>query len=89
MKGSDEKCSASKSPLVNDVMRLLAAGAVCVVLVHHATKAAKANQERMTLENMLRGTSDFGAMCDQAYGIAKDMTLYATDNGRWNLNSSA
>jgi hypothetical protein len=30
----------------------------------------------MTLENMLRGTSDFGAMCDQAYGIRLDVNLY-------------
>jgi hypothetical protein len=29
----------------------------------------------MTLENMLRGTSDFGAMCDQAYGIRVDEHL--------------
>jgi hypothetical protein len=30
----------------------------------------------MTLENMLRGTSDFGAMCDQAYGLRVDEHLY-------------
>jgi hypothetical protein len=81
MKGSDENAAAQNRQLVNDVIALLAAGAVCVVLIHHATKAAKTNQERMTLENMLRGTSDFGAMCDQAYGIRKDMTLYANGNG--------
>ena len=51
------------------------------MLIHHATKASKANGERMTLENMLRGTGDFGAMCDQAYGIRKDMTLYSNGNG--------
>jgi len=50
-------------------------------LVHHATKSAKQNQEKMTLENMLRGTGDFGAMCDQAYGIRKDMNLYANGSG--------
>jgi len=81
MKGSDENAAAQNRQLVNDVIALLAAGAVCVVLVHHATKAAKANQERMTLENMLRGTSDFGAMCDQAYGIRKDMNLYSNGSG--------
>jgi KaiC/GvpD/RAD55 family RecA-like ATPase len=81
MKGSDENAAAQNRQLVNDVIALLAAGAVCVILVHHATKAAKTNQERMTLENMLRGTSDFGAMCDQAYGIRKDMILYANGNG--------
>jgi hypothetical protein len=81
MKGNDENAAAQNRQLVNDVIALLAAGAVCVVLVHHATKAAKANQEKMTLENMLRGSSDFGAMCDQAYGVRKDMSLYANGNG--------
>jgi hypothetical protein len=81
MKGSDENAAAQNRQLVNDVVALLAAGAVSVVLVHHATKAAKASGERMTLENMLRGTGDFGAMCDQAYGIRKDMTLYENGAG--------
>src|SRR5262249_29418554 len=45
------------------------------------TKSAKTNGEKMTLENMLRGTGDFGAMCDQAYGIRKDMNLYANGSG--------
>jgi AAA domain-containing protein len=81
MKGSDENAAAQNRQLVNDVIALLAAGAICVVLIHHATKAAKAKQERMTLENMLRGSSDLGAMCDQAYGIRKDMLLYANGAG--------
>ncbi len=81
MKGMDENAAAQNRQLVNDVISLLAAGATCVVLIHHATKAAKQKQERMSLENMLRGTSDFGAMCDQAYGIRKDMTLYANGSG--------
>jgi hypothetical protein len=81
MKSTDENAAAQNRMLVNDVISLLAAGAVAVVIVHHATKAAKQNQERMSLENMLRGTSDFGAMCDQAYGIRKDMTLYASGSG--------
>jgi hypothetical protein len=81
MKSTDENAAAQNRMLVNDVISLLAAGAVAVVIVHHATKAARQNQERMSLENMLRGTSDFGAMCDQAYGIRKDMTLYANGSG--------
>jgi hypothetical protein len=81
MKGTDENSAAQNRLLVNDVVSLLAAGAVCVVLIHHATKSAKQNQERMTLENMLRGSGDLGAMCDQAYGIRKDMTLYSNGNG--------
>ena len=35
----------------------------------------------MTLENMLPGTGDFAAMCDQVYGIRKDRTLYASGSG--------
>jgi hypothetical protein len=35
----------------------------------------------MTLENMLRGSGDLGAMTDQAYGIRKDMNLYANGSG--------
>ena len=81
MKGTDENAAAQNRQLVNDVIALLVAGAVCVVLIHHATKAAKAKRETMTLENMLRGSSDLGAMCDQAYGIRKDMGLYANGAG--------
>src|SRR6266404_4348478 len=77
MKGSDENSAAQNRLLVNDVINLLANGAVCVVLAHHATKASP--NEPMTQENMLRGTSDFAAMCDQIYGIRKDRNLY--DNG--------
>ncbi len=79
MKSADENAAAQNRQLVNDVITLLAAGAVCVVLIHHATKASR--QEAMSLENMLRGSSDLGAMCDQAYGIRKDMSLYDYGSG--------
>ena len=79
MKSADENAAAQNRQLVNDVITLLAAGAVCVVLIHHATKASR--QEAMSLENMLRGSSDLGAMCDQAYGIRKDMPLYDYGSG--------
>lgn len=79
MKSNDENAAAQNRLLVNDVIALLAAGAVTVVLVHHATKNSK--KETMTLENMLRGSSDLGAMCDQAYGIRKDDALYANGMG--------
>jgi hypothetical protein len=79
MKSTDENAAAQNRQLVNDVISLLAAGAVTVVLVHHATKASA--DSAMTLENMLRGSSDLGAMCDQAYGIRKDAALYANGAG--------
>lgn len=81
MKSGDENSAAQNRTLVNDVTALLAAGAVSVVILHHATKAAKDKRESMKLENMLRGTSDFGAMCDQAYGVRKDDALYANGAG--------
>lgn len=79
MKTNDENSAAQNQALVNDVVALQQAGAVCVVLVHHATKASA--NETMTLENMLRGTGDFAAMCDQVYGIRKDRATYANGNG--------
>jgi hypothetical protein len=51
MKGADENSAAQNRLLVNDVINLLANGAVCVVLAHHATKASP--NEPMTQENML------------------------------------
>jgi len=61
---------------VNDIVALRAAGAVSVIILHHAKKAAGEKREAMTLQNMLRGTTDFGAMCDQAHGIRMDEHLY-------------
>jgi hypothetical protein len=72
----DENSAAQNRLLVNDITALRAAGAVCVIILHHAKKSQSAKREAMTLENMLRGTSDFGAMCDQAYGIRRDEHLY-------------
>lgn len=79
MRTNDENSAAQNQALVNEVLALQQEGAVLVVLVHHATKASA--NEAMTLENMLRGTSDFAAMCDQVYGIRKDRGLYAHGNG--------
>lgn len=79
MRTNDENSSAQNQALVNEVLAIQQAGAILVVLVHHATKASA--NEAMTLENMLRGTSDFAAMCDQVYGIKKDLGLYAHGNG--------
>lgn len=79
MRGSDENSSTQNKLLVDDVVALLEAGAAAVVLIHHATKASE--RESMTLQNMLRGSSDIGAMCDQAYGIKKDDRLYASGTG--------
>jgi Bifunctional DNA primase/polymerase, N-terminal/AAA domain len=76
LQANDENSAAQNRLLVNDIIALRAAGAVCVIVLHHAKKLANEKRETMTLENMLRGTSDFGAMCDQAYGIRMDEHLY-------------
>ena len=76
LQANDENSAAQNRMLVNDVTALRAAGAPCVIILHHAKKSQTAKRETMTLDNMLRGTSDFGAMCDQAYGIRMDEHLY-------------
>jgi hypothetical protein len=76
LKSNDENSAAQNRMLVNDVIALRAAGAIAVIILHHAKKSTTEKRETMTLENMLRGTSDFGAMCDQAYGLRVDEHLY-------------
>ena len=76
LQANDENSAAQNRMLVNDITALRAAGAVCVIILHHAKKSQTTKRETMTLDNMLRGTSDFGAMCDQAYGIRMDEHLY-------------
>src|ERR1700685_3790161 len=76
LQSNDENSAAQNRLLVNDVIALRAAGAVAVIILHHAKKSTTEKRETMTLENMLRGTSDFGAMCDQALGIRMDDHLF-------------
>jgi hypothetical protein len=78
---NDENSATENRMLVNDVLALRGAGAIAVFILHHSKKAATENREAMTLENMLRGTSDFGAMCDQAYGLRLDDRLYNHGDG--------
>lgn len=81
LQANDENSAAQNRLLVNDITALRAAGAVCVIILHHAKKATNEKREAMTLQNMLRGTTDFGAMCDQAYGIRMDEHLYSRGAG--------
>jgi hypothetical protein len=76
LQANDENSAAQNRLLVNDIVSLRAAGAVCVIILHHAKKSQTTKREAMTLDNMLRGTSDFGAMCDQAYGVRMDERIY-------------
>jgi hypothetical protein len=75
----DENDAAGNKKLVDDVSTLRALGAVSVIGLHHSTKAS-ADQE-MTLENVLRGTGDIGAMADAVWAIRRDKTIYDNGNG--------
>jgi 5S rRNA maturation endonuclease (ribonuclease M5) len=74
----NESDAMDNQVLFNNVADLRAAGAVAVIALHHSPKFS-ANETQMTLENMLRGTGDFGAMADAVYGLKRDEALY--DNG--------
>jgi hypothetical protein len=80
-KSEDENSAAANKKLVDDVIALRAAGAPAVVLLHHAKKDTGKRKSKMTLENMLRGTGDLGAMCDTAYGVRRDDSLYNNGGG--------
>ena len=69
--GEENSATDNDSGLANAVFGLIRAGARAVVGIHHAPKASGKTSE-MTLENMLRGTGDFGAMCDAVYGLKND-----------------
>jgi hypothetical protein len=49
---------------------LLRHGARAIVCLHHSPKAS-GKAAFMTLENVLRGTGDFGAMCEVVWGIER------------------
>jgi AAA domain-containing protein len=70
---SEDENSArqNSSLLAADLFRLIRAGARAIVCLHHSPKYAK-EAEFMTLENVLRGTGDLGAMCDAVWGLQHD-----------------
>jgi hypothetical protein len=77
----DENSAAQNRVLVDNIIALRAAGSPCVVVLHHAKKSGKEKGEAMTLENMLRGTGDYAAMCDTVYGVRADDRLRANGSG--------
>jgi hypothetical protein len=70
---SDDENSASQNAklLASDLFQLIKWGAKAVVCLHHSPKASS-KDELMTLENVLRGTGDLGAMCDAVWGLQHD-----------------
>lgn len=77
-RSDDENSSIGNKQFADNAFMLLGLGARGVLGLHHATKASR--NEAPTLENMLRGTGDLGAICDNAFGLKRDDHLY--DNGR-------
>jgi hypothetical protein len=64
----DENDAADNQRLAQDIVALERAGARAVIAAHHSPKSFS-KETVMTLENMLRGTGDIGAMVATAWGI--------------------
>ena len=77
-RGGDEN-AAKENNLVQDSDMLRSIGAN-VLFLHHSPKATKDAAE-LTLENVLRGSGDFGAMSDFVYGFRRDEKLFAQGEG--------
>jgi hypothetical protein len=63
-----ENDSESAKAFADTLFRLLAVGARTITGAHHAPKSFSVS-DRMSLENILRGSSDIGAMLTTAWGI--------------------
>jgi hypothetical protein len=69
MGGADENnASENSAGLAEAIFKLLRLGARAVVCLHHSPKNF-AKERYMTLETALRGTGDFGAICEMVWGI--------------------
>lgn len=64
----NENDVADTRPFVDTLFRLLASGARTITGAHHAPKGFE-NQEYMTLQNLLRGSGDIGAMLCACWGL--------------------
>ena len=67
MDGSENDVEGTR-PFAGILFRLLAAGARSITGAHHAPKGFE-TQEHMTLQNILRGSGDLGAMVCTAWGV--------------------
>lgn len=68
-KGAENENKDNDAGLAAGCFALLAAGARAVVGAHHARKDS--GNDKMTLENMLRGAGDIGAFVRTVYGLKK------------------
>ena len=67
MEGSENDAQDTR-PFVQTLFRLLHVGARSITGAHHAPKGFE-GQNFMTLENILRGSGDIGAMLSTAWGV--------------------
>jgi hypothetical protein len=67
----DENSAAENGQLAEALFNLIRLGARGVVGLHHSPKST-ANSDELSLENVLRGTGDLGAMCDAVWGLQHD-----------------
>jgi hypothetical protein len=68
VEGKENDASDNQRGLGKRIFDLLRAGARSIVAAHHSPKAF-AGADTMTLENMLRGTGDIGAVLSAAFGV--------------------
>jgi len=66
--GDENSATEMARGLANDIFSLLGSGARSVIAAHHSPKPF-AKENRMTLENVLRGSGDVGAMLTTAWGV--------------------
>jgi hypothetical protein len=66
--GEENDAGTVSDGLATDIFTLLAAGAVGIGAAHHAPKSFE-KENRISLENILRGSGDFGAFVGAGFGI--------------------
>jgi hypothetical protein len=68
-RGDDENAAAENKAFVDHTFGLMQHGAVGVVPIHHSIKSLASGEIEPTLENVLRGSGDLGAMADAVYCV--------------------
>lgn len=66
--GDENQASDNQSGLASHIFQLQAAGARTIVGAHHSPKTLE-KEDRLTLENVLRGSGDIGAMLASCWAI--------------------
>lgn len=68
----ENSASENAKGLARGVFRMIHLGARAIGCNHHRSKETARAEVEMTLENVLRGTGDFGAMTDVVFGLQID-----------------